>query len=320
MSIETLLEKRDPSEFSAKIQKVMNLITISRDYIVIGSAGLKKTKYYADIDINELYKRPTDNETILDNLLKDFQEKFKKAEADPNVFITDFKCGMDSNGEPLRWNKTDVKRGWKTLEDGRKVRFQDCVLQKTTLKIDVVAFIDGNYTEISDNYFIKLGDYSNYFPFDFNKNKILNSVQHDYDEYFYASGNLFKGLKRAFAYWKLKDPEHHRIELNTLLNFFNSPVGLLYQNYSTVGTIIDLIDNTFRKPPVADIKKNIRLLLTNLQADNTENIRMALNSAFKASSLNKIKVHLETAREELFKLINYYTAHFVLKNRNVAIY
>ena len=320
MSIENLLEKRDPSEFNTKIQKVMNLITISRDFVVIGSAGLKKTKYYADIDVNELYNRTTDNETILDNLLKSFQEKFKNAEKDPDVYITDLKCGMDSDGEPLRWNKTDIKRGWKILKDERKIRFQDCVLMKTTFKIDVVVFVNNTYTEMSDNYFVKLGDYSNYFPFDFNKNKILNSIQHDYDEYFYASGNLYKGLKRAFAFWKLKDPEHYRIELNTLLNFFNSHVGLLYQNYSTLGTIIDLIDNTFRTPPVKDIKKNLNVILTNLQADNTDDIRHSLNSAIKASSLEKIKEYLESARNQLLSLINNYTAHFVLKNRNVAIY
>jgi hypothetical protein len=318
--IESLLEKRDPDEFNDKIQKVMNLLTISRDFVVIGSAGLKKTNYYSDIDLNELYERPTDNETILDNLLKDFQEKFKEAEKDPTIFITDLKCGMDSDGEPLRWDKSDIKRGWKILKDKRKIRFQDCVLMKTTFKMDVVALVNGSYTEISDNYFIKLGEYSNYFPFDFNKNKILNSIEHDYDEYFYASGNLYKGLKRAFAFWKLKDPEQYKIELSTLLHFFNSPVGLLYQNYSTIGTIIDLIDNTFRKPSVTDIKKNIKILLTNLQADYTDDIRVSLTSAVKASSLNKIKSHLENARNQLLLLINNYTAHFVLKNRNVAIY
>ncbi len=43
-------------------------------------------------------------------LLSLFQKKYKKAEEDPNIFITDFKCGEIDN-IPLRWDKESIKTG-----------------------------------------------------------------------------------------------------------------------------------------------------------------------------------------------------------------
>ena len=314
------LTKREPSDFSAPAKKAMDLLTVTRNFVIIGSAGLKQSKYYSDIDVNELYQKPTDNETSLDNLLKAFQDKFKRIEAEPTLFISDFKCGMGSDGEPLRWSAADIRRGWKELDDGRRLTFQEALLQKTTCKMDVIAFVDGRFVEVSDNYFIKLGDAANYFPFDFNKNKILNSIEHDYDEYFYAAGNLFKGLKRAFAYWKLKDPEQYKLELKTLLDFFNSPVGLLYQNYSSLGTLLDLIESNPRKPIVREVKKSLQQIITDTPADYREQVADPLTSAFKCSKVAGMVPHLKKAREDLLQITNWLTAQFVLKNRSVAIY
>lgn len=314
-----LFERRDLDDFNQKVRQVANLITITRDYKVIGTAGLKYLKYYNDVDINELLEKKTDQP--LTGLAKRFQQIFKDVYSTPDLYITDFKAGMDSDGDPLRWNKEEIKKNSKTLKDGRVVSLEDVLLQKATLKIDIIARVDGSYLEISDNYFIKLGEYANYFPFDFDNKKILNSIEHSYDEYFYASGNLFKGLKRAFAYYKLKDKERYKLELTSLATFFNGPIGYLYKCYSEVGTIIELLEQTFKKPSIKDVKSAINQIYSSVPEGGwRDTARSYLLKAEKAKSKDKMIKELEEAKNCLFWTCQRATADFILKDKSVALY
>jgi hypothetical protein len=317
-----LFERKQIKEFSDKIQKVFNLLTISRKVRIVGSAGLKNIRYVNDFDLNELYQRNFDTDEALDEIYKMFKNKFEVAEKDPTMFITDLKCGQDCNGEPLRWNKTDIKRGTKQMEDGRIIKFQDCILMKSTFKMDVIKIIDGIFTEFSDNYLIKLGEEANFFPHDIQLDHLANNLKHSYDDYFYTCRNLFKGLKRAFSYYLLIGKGKHEAILKKLLAFFNSPTGKLYQMKGQIGTLLLVMDNEsgFRNPKISDVKKNIKLILSELEPLPTRDVKGKLELAMKSSSKNKIMDYLESAEEDLFDIINRITADWVLKNRDVPIY
>jgi hypothetical protein len=317
-----LFERKQIKEFSDKIQKVFNLLTISRKVRIVGSAGLKNIRYVNDFDLNELYQRNFDTDEALDEIYKMFKNKFEVAEKDPTMFITDLKCGQDCNGEPLRWNKTDIKRGTKQMEDGRIIKFQDCILMKSTFKMDVIKIIDGVFTEFSDNYLIKLGEEANFFPHDIQLDHLANNLKHSYDDYFYTCQNLFKGLKRAFSYYLLIGKGKHEAILKKLLAFFNSPTGKLYQMKGQIGTLLLVMDNEsgFRNPKISDVKKNIKLILSELEPLPTRDVKGKLELALESSSKNKIMDYLESAEEDLFWIINRITADFILKNKEVCIY
>lgn len=317
-----LFEHKQIKDFSDKIQRVFNLLTISRKVRVVGSAGLKNIRYVNDYDLNELYKRNFDTDEALDEIYKMFKNKFERAEKDPNIFITDLKCGQDCDGEPLRWDKKDIKRGTKQMNDGRIIKFQDCILQKTTFKLDLIKIIDGVFTEFSDNYYIKLGDEANFFPHDLELDHLKNNLKHSYDEYFYICRNLFKGLKRAFSYYLMDGKGKHEAILKKLLDFFNSPTGKLYQMKGQIGTILLAMENKsgFRNPKISDVKKNIKLILSGLEPLPTRDVKGKLEMALKSSSKNKIMDYLEGAEEDLFDIINRITADWVLKNKDVPIY
>lgn len=317
-----LFERKSIKEFSDKIQKVFNLLTISRKVRVVGSAGLKNIRYVNDYDLNELYQRNFDTDEALDEIYKMFKIKFEEAEKDPTMFITDLKCGQDCNGEPLRWDKKDIKRGTKQMEDGRIIKFQDCILMKTTFKMDIIKIIDGVFTEFSDNYLVKLGKEANFFPHDIQLDHLANNLKHSYDDYFYTCRNLFKGLKRAFSYYLLIGKGKNEAILKKLLAFFNSPTGKLYQMKGQIGTILLAMDNKsgFRNPKISDVKKNIKLILSELEPLPTRDVKGKLEMAMKSASKNKIMDYLESAEEDLFDIINRITADWVLKNKDVPIY
>lgn len=317
-----LFEKRSIKDFSDKIQKVIHLMTISRKVRIVGSASFKNLRYASDYDLQELYQRNFDTDEALDLIYQMFKDKFKRAESDPATFITDLKCGMDSNGEPLRWNKEEIKNNKKQMEDGRIIKFQDCILQKTMFKLDVIKIIDGVFTEFSDNYYIKLGNEANFFPHDVQQDHIANALKHSYDEYFYVFRNLFKGLKRAFSYYLLTgEGKYHEI-LKKLMEFFNTAVGKLYQLKGQIGTILLVIENKsgFREPKTEDIKRNIKLILDALQFYPVNNIKDKLELALKAARKKRMVELLEDVEGDLFDIINRATLDWVLKNKDVPIY
>lgn len=316
-----LFEKKSLKEFSDKIQKVFNLLTISHKIRVVGSASFKNIRYVSDYDLNELFSRNFDSDQALDLIYKMFKKKFEECEKDPTCFITDFKCGMNTDGEPLRWRKEDIKKGTKQLEDGRIIKFQDCILQKTTFKLDIIKIIDGVFTEFSDNYFVKLGEEANFFPHDISIDHLKNSLKHAYDEYFYVFRNLYKGLKRAFSYYLIEEGKNEVI-LKKLMNFFNSPVGKLYQIRSQLGTLALVMENAskFREAKISDIKKSIKIILSELKFVDVKNVKDKLEEILKTSSRKKIENLILSVEEDLFVIVNKITLDWVLKNKDVPIY
>jgi hypothetical protein len=314
------LSKKRITSFANSVQSVFNLLSISRKYKVVGSAALNEIKYSADYDLNEFFKEDiSDKGEILNRLYKVFRDKFKVAAADPNIYITDFKCGEDSDGEPLRWSYADMMRGTKTLENGRTVSFQECLLMKASLKLDMVVVIDDRFVEFSDNYFLKLGEESNYFPHDISQDHVLNGLKHDYYFNIQSSGNLMKALKRLFSYLRLENEGKNEAKLDKLVEFFNSETGMLYKINSEIKTIITIIDNTFRVAPRNQVRENLSLILPELRGNATAPIRARLSAAMAAKTKTQQGQYLADASKMIQKIINESAADFISKNKNLIV-
>ena len=314
-----IFEKKDIEDFSKAIKDVFNLISISRKYRVVGSASLKNIRFVADYDLNELFKCEMSEEDCLNKILYIFREKFKEAEKNPNTFITDFKCGEDSNGEPLRWDKNDIKKGYKIMTDGRKITFQECVLMKSTMKMDIVALIDGRYNEFSDNYYIKIGDKANFFPHDVERGHLLNNLQHDFSSFFYSKRNYYKALKRAFSYWMMEGQEKNKEKLLKLMNFFNSGVGLMYKLKGELETIQLVMENKFRRPKVEDLKRNIEIVLRQLRGFPLRKAIEFLEKALKSKTAKSMIKDIEGAKQILFNAVNSSTVLFIKRNPDLIL-
>lgn len=318
-----VLKEKDINEYNVKARRIFNFLSIAGEYRVIGSASLKKIKYFSDYDLDELFKdTKTPFESLDTKIYKSFKEKFIKARKDPNIFITDFKCGLDSNSEPLRWSYDDMMKGYKTLENGDKMSFEKCLNIKTTIKLDVVAIIDGIFTEFSENYFFKFeGQKGNFFPHDIEKDHILNELKHSYDEYMYVEKNYMKALKRCFAYKELKNKRRYKSELEKMINFFNSPIGLLNKMRSELDIILVLLENKhgFRKVKKTDVLFNLNHIK---QRINEKGYTM-FDDDFKELNMKNeddMQKSIKELRDEIFDYINKSTFRFINENKNLILY
>jgi hypothetical protein len=317
-----LFERKKMNEFSKKVKSVFNLMTISRKFNIIGSSALKNIRYSNDYDLNELYSKQLNTQEALNTITKMFQAKFVEADKDPTLFITDFKCGIDKDGEPLRWNKTDMSKGYKIMNNGEKISFQSALLLKGDTKLDVVKNLDGVFTEFSDNYYIKLGNKSNFDPAGTENENMKYSLEQSFHEYYYEQNNLFKGLKRSFSYFLFDGEKKNSATLTKLMDFFNSSVGKIYQAKSNIATIVLLIENVskFREPSVADVKKNIQIVKSKLAEFSLKNVERHLDSALKSSSLKLCLAHLTQAETGLKEIVNRTTEEFVYRNPKVLLH
>jgi hypothetical protein len=300
-------ETKSNLDYPKNIRKIFKLMTINGKYSVIGSSSLKKIKYNADYDLQELLKKSKNIDVFLTHVYLLFLEKFKEAKSDPNIFITDFKCGEDKDGEPLRWTFEDMEKGYKVLKDGEKVAFQQALLMDATIKLDVISLINGYYTEFSDNYFFK----------SLPKREILKGIKESFEEY-KAERNYMKMLKRSFSYKFLKSESQYQDQLIRMIDYFNSPVGKLYKAYSDL-QIINLLlskDNKFREPNIADIKNNLKTIRSALPKayDGIE----LLNNAITEPTADMTRKFVEKSSDHLMKLINKLTEQF-LKNGNLDL-
>lgn len=312
------LTKRRITEFSQKLQNIFNFLSVSRKYRVVGSSALKEIKYNADYDLNELFEEKiSDKNAVLNKLYEIFKKKFETAKKNPNIFITDFKCGENSDGEPLRWSYKDMMNGTKMLENGILVSFQDCLLMKATIKMDVIALIDGQFIEFSDNYFLKIGDDGNFFPHDMEPDHLMNTIRYDYEFYMRSARNYFKALKRLFAYYKMEGEGKNEAKLDKLVEFFNTETGLNYKLLSEIKTIQDVINQDFRIPELSDIRTNIRLILERLKGQDA--VRKILTSTLKITNKKSILQYLEKASDLLFDKINDETIGFISQNKNLLL-
>jgi hypothetical protein len=305
--------ERNIDDFKNTIKNIFDLITIEGKYKVIGSSGLKNVLYNSDYDLaeNDEFKNIQNGQQYVK---KKFEDIFNKADKNKNLFITDFKCGIDSDGEPLRWTKDDIDNGYKTLQNKKKKTFEEALLDTdNTIKIDIIALIDGVFNEFSENLYFKFGlgkdAITNYNPKDITKPKILESIKRDFFEKLEVN-KPFKALKRKFAYYKLLDSKKYNEMLSTLTNYFNSEVGICAKAHADIDTILLVMEKS-DKVKINDVINNLQNIKQQLSyAPNLESLSETINKICSSKSKKAIENKLKKLNEKIYKFINKETNKF----------
>lgn len=240
-------------------KKILKLLTIN-EYRIIGSAGDKYIKYKSDVDAQEIIKLDERDEDTYNNILHFFQKIFNDNINNDKIWITDFKCGIQNGGVPIRWNIQDINNGYQIIED-RKIEFITTLQQQSIIKIDLIILdVDNLYHDISYNY---------YFLFkNFSTNPRINTIQELKTSLINDIKDLrkenrhFKSLKRLYSLYKLNNEEEKKIILQGILN---SELGKFNSLINQLIIILDILEQKFRKPEIKDINYNIKYVYDNIE-------------------------------------------------------
>jgi hypothetical protein len=300
-------QERDINANIKKLKEVFNIISLTRKYKVIGSSNLKNIRYNSDYDLANFYNNKKPN---INKIVKYFQSIYKTFDKKSSYsFITDFKVGLNTNNEPLKWTKKEVKENKKILLDGSYITLDDAIQQKSTIKIDVISYINNTFIEISENYYIKLGNISNFDENEISENKIIDSIKKSEKEEI-QDNNYNKALKRNFSWRYAKNKKDKK--LIKLVNFFNSSVGILNKCRSDLDVLILLLEKNI---PV----KNSQLLsaIDNIKFNCSYNTIEDYTNDFLRLETIKTKKNLYkpllTLRQKIYNLVNDFSKSFYNK-------
>jgi len=295
--------ERKQIDYNNSLTKVINLMSITRKYKVVGSANLRTSEFIQDFDIDEMFKVKGNEQKILDSLTAKFKDIFKISHKNLALFITDFKCGYDPSYSKdddrfkLRWNKEDMKKGYKILGNGEKKFFRDCLMDKSRLKLDMIYLLNGEFIEISEMYRLNINGRKNY-----DDANIEQELKNEIKKY-KKQGKYFKVLKRKFSLAKWKG-----IIKKDYIDIFNGQAGLLNNLINQLKIIQNICLQTFRKPKLDDVRANlqsIKFKLSSVYEIYHPNFSSKLDAICK-KPLSKIYDSLTPIIDNLEKQLNKY--------------
>lgn len=302
--MEEYFKERDIKSNVKKLKEVFNIISLTRKYKVIGSSNLKNIRYNSDFDLADFYEN---SKPSIKKIVKYFQYIYKTLDSKSSYsYITDFKAGLNSDGEALKWTKKEVKENKKILLDGSYITLDEAIQQKSTIKIDVVSYINNTFIEISENYYIKIGNISNFEESEINEKKIIESIQQsEKDEI--ADNNYNKALKRNFS-WRYAKNKNDK-KLIKLVEFFNSDVGILNKVRSDLDVLILLLEKNIgvKMDQLKNALDNIKFQ----QSYNTiEDFTNDFLKLLKMKNKKMLYFSLINLREKIYNLVNQYSKSF----------
>lgn len=301
--------ERNINDYNNSLRDVMNLMSITRKYRVIGSANLRTSEFIQDFDIDGMFKTKGKKEKILDSLTAKFKRIFSDAYKNPALYITDFKAGTDpsypedDDRYKLRWNKEDIKNGYKILGNGSKKFFRDCLMEKIKMKLDMIYLLNGEFVEMSEIYHLSINGEKNY-----NKANVEKELLDEIDK-LTKEQNYYKLLKRRFSLLKLKKDK----KMEEYIKIFNGQSGLLNNLINQLKIIQNICIQTFRKPKLHEIRGNLQTIkqeLSSVYEIYHTNFSNKIDTICK-KPLSKIYDSLTPIIDSLEKQLNKYVKKFI---------
>ena len=160
-------------------------------------------------------------------------------------------------GKPLRWDYEAIKR-----RENNGITFDDAIKQKSMIKMDVVTLLNGRFIEITEVYNIFIDGESN---FDYSKENVRKELTDDMLKQI-QDGNYMKALKRRYSLLNLDNK--NKAEREKLIDYFNSPIGLLNRCKSDLETMLTVIQSP--KFDIDEIRESLQMLKEQISAFSVE--------------------------------------------------
>ena len=100
--------------------------------------------------------------------------------------------------------------------------------------------------------------------------------------------------------------EKNKTLQNKLISFFNSEIGIFYKANADLNILINVIENTFRKPNINDIKNNLQIIKQNLsiQKQTHKNCSLIIDDICMQNDMNNMRIYIYKLSEYLQKVFN----------------
>jgi len=330
--------------------KLINAFGIKGRVKLIGSNALRSSKYGSDYDVEAMLKSPSIPkiaDLIREQYLKTLQNPniwiidFKCGHDPRLVYKGDYSKKsleaylnnplipssrreeiMNSTGEKrvelvrdlyiLRWKPQDMKNGYIHLIDGTKRTLEECLTDKTTTKIDLIQKVGVQFAEISENYYIKVGNQGNYNEIP-TKKELEEALEEDI--HYYSKNDSMKALKRLFSLLRIDGEKKNKAKLDRLIDFFNSEVGFLNKIKNELTILETLLTFPDKKPEFKDVVANLQFIKEQLasiyKVPFADSVFRQIDLVSPKSVLPTIRTLLHYFKEKINKISKKYLKIYV---------
>jgi hypothetical protein len=243
-----VVKMKSIQEIELKIKQIINNLSNTNNVIIadLKLGNIDKFLIFKDsIEISEKSVKGFNSEKALkklENLYKlkiinpvDYAQIKNKLEHFNFTPKELFDLKEDLKSHVLRWKPDDIKRGFISLPNGHRVFLMEALNTDATHKLDVIAYLDGRYVEITMMYEMHVKNHVINPP----KKNILVSIKQDVLSCL-LNNQLFKMAKRIFSLARLTKQKQNIIDLS---NMFNSDLGKFYSISSDIKTLLFLLEN-----------------------------------------------------------------------------
>lgn len=208
-----IVEKKPASHFKDELKHIIKLLTYKSKLELKGSASLTSQRFFSDYDLFCMVNKDKDFYTFIVNLIK-------KVEDEPDLWFIELKL-QTKKGKKLKiYPRCSLKKqDWDKMCDSLDF-----------VKIDLIARIDGFFTEVSCIY--SLTD----FPA---KEEYIVSLEQDIKG-LKKEKKWYKILKRMFNIEKAND---NKQEMARLSKIFNGKLGEEYQLISRLEALDTVLEH-----------------------------------------------------------------------------
>ena len=208
----------------------------------------------------------------------------------------------------LRWSSTEILKGYKKIGIHR-ITLEDAIKSDGMFKLDVIAFINNKFTEITAIYDIR--DMNNKRINNYQV-KITEQIKENIDalilegEYYKVLKRQFSVLKYNYKFEKGDKKKKTEIKMNNLLQIFNGDLGLINSVKNDIDVILSLYDIGDNLPTdkIINMMNQFIYRLSNVYQENKfmkeeKDIILSIKNAIKTpktiqKTLEKIRIKLKT--------------------------
>lgn len=226
-----ILAHKAPRDYNHELKRIIAMLSYPRRKIYLkGSSALASQHYFSDYDLLTAIPTNASAHEVFDF----FDRLMDRIEADKWLFFIELKL-QTRDGQKYRWFPKD---------DLDEATFTKHYAHAEFIKIDLVDTRE-RFIEISCIYQIQ--------PTEFTTEEYLKNLKADIAE-LKKEGNYYKILKRLFSVFKTTERKPYLLELTEL---FNSSMGEIYQNLSSVEAILKVLEHY--KDPLLTRKAELAL-------------------------------------------------------------
>ena len=153
--------------------------------------------------------------------------------------------------------------------------------------MDIVTHLNGRFIMITEVYNIFIDGESNS---DYSKENIKHELMHDMIEQI-EEGNYMKALKRQYSILNLQNK--NKAVREKLIDYFNSPIGLLNRSKSDLETMLTVIESP--KFDIDEIRNSLQMLKEIISAFPVEN-NLEMISKLKTKAKMKVPIYKQILR------------------------